>query len=292
MECRLCGAERCSVAKRGIRHDTSIDVYRCSVCRSGFLSSFEHRPTGYYQNDHFVTSSAFKGRSIPERIRHFDRETQTRLRRHEGLTKNKRVLDYGCGTGAFLTGLSRVAQNVVGIEPLISFKEHVISAGIECFSNVSELPDQAVFDVIFAFHVFEHLEDPLGHLTALSKRLAADGRIIIEVPNIDDALTGLFTCQEYVDFIFNPDHLFYFSRESLLWLAEQANLCVDGVRFVQRYPLSNHLGWLSKGRPNGDLYFGGIFDSEPLTNSYEAALAALGATDTLLIQLRQSSGAL
>lgn len=286
MPCRLCGADRCSKIKSGIRHDDLIDVYRCGVCRSGFLSSFDHRPPSYYQTDHFVQSSPLKGKSIPERIRHFATETQARLRRHEGLAKNKRVLDYGCGPGAFLGGLSQVASHVVGIEPLVAFQEHVKAAGLPCYSDIMGLPDEHLFDAIFAFHVFEHLEDPLQHLISLSKRLAPEGRIVIEVPNMDDALVGIFSCKEYADFIFNRDHLFYFSRESLLWLADNADLCVEGVRYVQRYPLSNHLRWLSAGRPHGDLHLGGIFDSEPLASAYEAALAAIGATDTLLIQLK------
>lgn len=64
----------------------------------------------------------------------------------------------------------------------------------------------------------------------------------------------------------------------MLEFAGYKNICIKGV---QRYPLSNHLYWLSKGKPGGQ-YEWDILDSPNLKASYEEVLAKLDCTDTLV----------
>ncbi|ODN71919.1 hypothetical protein [Methylobrevis pamukkalensis] len=72
------------------------------------------------------------------------------------------------------------------------------------------------------------------------------------------------------------------TRESLrrlLMAAGYRNVIVQGR---QRYPLSNHLGWLSSGRPGGHKGPLAALDTPDLARAYEAALQAVDATDTLV----------
>lgn len=57
---------------------------------------------------------------------------------------------------------------------------------------------------------------------------------------------------------------------------------MEFIKHIQRYPLSNHLYWLSKGKPAGHVKWGNFLDSEELSKAYENQLASLQATDTII----------
>ena len=54
------------------------------------------------------------------------------------------------------------------------------------------------------------------------------------------------------------------------------------VRNIQRYPLSNHFGWLNEGKPGGHVGKYAFLNHGALNRAYEDTLAANGLTDTLL----------
>ena len=101
------------------------------------------------------------------------------------------------------------------------------------------------------FHVLEHIADPRSLLIELRKFLADEGQIIIEVPNAGDTLLTLYQCQPFSHFTYRSCHLFLFTAKTLEMLFSQINLKVNYIKHVQRYPISNHLYWLAKGRPGG-----------------------------------------
>jgi 2-polyprenyl-3-methyl-5-hydroxy-6-metoxy-1,4-benzoquinol methylase len=47
------------------------------------------------------------------------------------------------------------------------------------------------YDVSTAFHVIEHLADPVSILSMLSALLQPSGKLIVEVPSANDALLTL-----------------------------------------------------------------------------------------------------
>lgn len=79
--------------------------------------------------------------------------------------------------------------------------------------------------------------------------------------------------------------MYLFNAANLPLLAHKAGLKVEYVNHIQRYPLSNHLYWLAKGKPGGHQLWS-FLDSEELTRAYEARLASLGKTDTLIASFR------
>ncbi len=140
------------------------------------------------------------------------------------------------------------------------------------------------FDLITAFHVIEHLPDPVAMLKALAYKLSKNGRIVVEVPSSEDALLTLYASKEFLRFTYWSQHLFLFSAETLKDLAERAGLRVVSVQQYQPYPLSNHLHWLSKGKPGGHQQWN-FLDSADLNQAYAGALAAMGKCDTLIAHL-------
>lgn len=130
----------------------------------------------------------------------------------------------------------------------------------------------------------EHLQDPRTMLVSLAALLKPNGRIIVEVPSANDALLTLYDCDAFQRFTYWSQHLYLFNTSTLEMLARQSGLSVVAVQHYQRYPLSNHMHWLSQGKPGGHQLWA-FMDTPELANAYANALAALGKTDTLIAHL-------
>ncbi len=142
------------------------------------------------------------------------------------------------------------------------------------------------YDLITAFHVVEHLPNPRDMLSRLAQLLQPKGRMIVEVPSAEDALLTLYDCDAFQRFTYWSQHLFLFTAASLETLAKQAGLKALAIQHYQRYPLSNHLHWLSQGKPGGHQHWSFI-DNPDLMNAYAQTLASIGKTDTLIAHLEK-----
>ena len=144
------------------------------------------------------------------------------------------------------------------------------------------------YDLITAFHVVEHIQDPRGIISNLGKLLKPKGRLIVEVPNADDALLTLYDCDAFQRFTYMSQHLFLFNASTLALLAKQAGLRDIAIQYYQRYSLANHLHWLSLGRPGGHQHWA-FLDTPELSHTYAQSLSAIGRTDTLIAYLEIGS---
>ena len=140
------------------------------------------------------------------------------------------------------------------------------------------------YNIITMFHVLEHIPDPKSILSELSELLSNDGQIIVEVPNADDALLTLYHNEPFSHFTYWSCHLFLFTAENLKMLASQIGLKVNYIRQLQRYPLSNHLYWLAKGKPGGHQQWH-FLDSPEINTAYEKSLASIGKCDTVIVSI-------
>jgi 2-polyprenyl-3-methyl-5-hydroxy-6-metoxy-1,4-benzoquinol methylase len=175
------------------------------------------------------------------------------------------------------------ARKVSGVELeealQFSFKERRLNV----FSSLKKAQEQNErYDVITAFHVVEHLKNPKKILKDLSDCLTEDGEMIIEVPNSDDALLTLYESKSFQNFTYWSQHLFLFNKETMAELIKQAGLKLNWIKYVQRYPLSNHLYWLAKGKPGGQKVWG-IMNNDILDKEYESQLSNIGKTDTIIL---------
>jgi 2-polyprenyl-3-methyl-5-hydroxy-6-metoxy-1,4-benzoquinol methylase len=140
------------------------------------------------------------------------------------------------------------------------------------------------YDLITAFHVVEHLSDPRSILREFKDFLAPKGRIVIEVPSSSDALLTLYESEPFQHFTYWSQHLYLFNAKTLETLVQQSGLKVISIQQYQRYPLSNHLYWLSKGKPGGHKFWS-FLDSSILQQAYADTLARIGQCDTLIAHL-------
>ena len=191
-------------------------------------------------------------------------------------------MDFGCGVGGFLDLAKTSAANVSGIELELSLQKTFNNRGLNVFQNIqAALKDNSKYDLITAFHVIEHLADPISILKNLTELLDVNGWLIIEVPNSNDALLTLYDCQPFQEFTYWSQHLFLFNSNTLANLIKQAGLKLSWIKHVQRYPLSNHLYWLSAGKPGGHEKLN-VLNEERLNSEYGSQLAAIGRTDTII----------
>lgn len=105
------------------------------------------------------------------------------------LSRRKRVLDAGCGAGYGSAELARAALRVTGVdnaaEAIAFAREHYPLPNLTFEqADVTALPfADGSFDLVTAFEVIEHLEDPSGFLREARRVLAGDGQLIVSTPN-------------------------------------------------------------------------------------------------------------
>lgn len=211
-------------------------------------------------------------------------DTTRRVDEFRSLYFGRSVLDFGCGAGTFLRLVQPEARSVQGVELQESYRSALQRDGIACFAGLEECSST---DIIFMFHVLEHLPDPLAVLRQLRALLEeADGRLVIEVPHARDFLISSACNQPFTDFTLWSQHLVLHTRDSLRRLLAHAGFTEINIWGVQRYGIANHMKWLIDGRPGGHRDPLELLESQQLSKEYAAALARMDATDTLVATAR------
>lgn len=281
--CYLCGHTSFNQRPGKLRDDPTLKVYECKSCGLVFLSSFDHISNGFYEDSQMHGGELLK---VQDWLQEAEWDDERRFRYIKALLPKQSLLDFGCGAGGFLLKARTLAARVEGVELESRLQTHFQDSGLTVYKSVSEVPVSTRYDIITLFHVLEHQIDPKATLGTLSKNLAAGGQIIIEVPHADDALLTLYGSEAFSHFTYWKCHLFLFNVQTLRMLASKARLKVNYIKQIQRYPLSNHLYWLAKGKPGGHQRWH-FLDTDELHAAYEKQLSAIGKCDTLIASFSQ-----
>ena len=279
MTCYLCKSSLFTTRKGAVRDVPELKIFECDHCGLVTLSSLEHIQEGFYEDSgmHGVEPTPME-----TWLKDTDWDDQRRFDSVKAMLPNKKLLDFGCGAGGFLNKARQLAASVAGIELEVRVQNYWHDQ-ITIHSNM-ESAEEGGYDLITAFHVVEHLSDPVAILKTLVAKLSKNGRIIIEVPSSEDALLTLYDSSAFQDFTYWSQHLFLFNAETLRHLAKKTGLRIVSIEQCQRYPLSNHLHWLSQGKPGGHKKWA-FLDSPELKAAYANALASVAKCDTLIAHL-------
>ena len=97
----------------------------------------------------------------------------------------------------------------------------------------------------------EHLSDPKDTWAELGCLLADEGKLIIEIPNVNDALLTLYNNKGFQNLSCWRQQQYLYDQNIISELVRPAGLRLDWVKHVHRYQLSNHLHWLASGNQGG-----------------------------------------
>lgn len=280
MICYLCNSEKIGIKHKGVRDNPNINVKECQSCGLVSLDSFLHISDSFYEDSKMHNFPI----SIDEWLNQTKNDDSRRINDLGDLIRNKTVLDFGSGNGGFLIKAKELSKEVMGIEPEKQFKSFFKDNGIRIYDTIDQLKSDMFFDLITAFHVFEHLKDPLATLKNLMNHLSDDGQIIIEVPNADDALLSLYDCDSFAKFTYWSQHLFLFNENTMKDLVAQSDCKLNWIKQIQRYPISNHLYWLSKGLPGGHKKWTSL---DKINHHYVEVLRQKKICDTIMVSIKK-----
>lgn len=154
------------------------------------------------------------------------------------------LLDFGCGTGAFLSEVEKTGRKVMGIEPdsgARALASGRIRGSILPPDKLHTLPT-ASFAVITLWHVLEHVGDPVEHCKAFYRLLQDDGVLVLALPNPESRDADYY--KSYWAAWDVPRHLNHFKQADISTLGGMA-----GFRRMEVRPMpldAFYISWLSE----------------------------------------------
>jgi 2-polyprenyl-3-methyl-5-hydroxy-6-metoxy-1,4-benzoquinol methylase len=136
-----------------------------------------------------------------------------------------RLLEIGCGSGAFLNGMQQLGWEVEGIDTdpqAIEIARRNFSLNLRKGSLSEQRYPSETFDAVVMCHVFEHVADPRALLSECHRILAPGGILVITTPNI--LSLGHRRFQSAWVHLDPPRHLHIFSLGSLRSLVSDSGL--------------------------------------------------------------------
>jgi 2-polyprenyl-3-methyl-5-hydroxy-6-metoxy-1,4-benzoquinol methylase len=186
-----------------VRHfaGDAFTVWRCANCNS--LHSAENADLALYYAHYPLRNHRL---DFPSRA--FYRK-RLRLLQKQGFRQPARILDYGCGTGAFVEFLKESGvSETFGYDPFIS-----------TYADRQVLREQ--YDVVVSYDVIEHSDAPKDFMSQVAELARPQGLIVIGTPNADyTSVRG-----EPADIeLSQPYHRHILSEKSLLDLGRERGL--------------------------------------------------------------------
>ena len=188
-------------------------------------------------------------------------DLRTRLKKDAYAGQKGKVLDVGCGAGAFLARLKALGWEVHGVETDPTASKAARGHGLEVKTGrLGEVryPDSH-FDIVTTIHVLEHIHEPLAFMEEIRRILKPGGKLYVEVPN-----TASFNFHRFGREWFHldaPRHICSYSPYSLRYLLSKAGFKVKhlshlsgsvGLRgsigYARRAKGLQALGWIERKR--------------------------------------------
>jgi SAM-dependent methyltransferase len=274
--CFVCGSGRSSLL---LRAANGFPIQRCADCGVAFTDDRDAPPaSSLYPAFDQTSSNMLTG--VRSALSVFLRRREAVVR---SLKPSGRLLDFGCGGGAFARWMAGRGYDVVGLEPF-SLDEPITSDHLTLLRAPLEDVEASLgtFDVITLWQVLEHLRNPVQVLERLRRHLRPDGVLLVSVPNLRSWQSELFRGRWF--HLDPPRHLIHFDPDTLRACLERAGLSVIGERrFLSEYGTS---GWtqsvLNRLLPHQNYLYELIKDRGALAGLSAASSAAHLAASLLI----------
>ncbi len=220
MYCKICNQP---VDEPGIEvKDFSVSkekfhIKHCDHCLNYYTANApkEHEIGPYYESEEYVSHNDTK-EGLIHKLYHAVRNysLKQKLKLVGQIQTGKNILDYGCGTGAFLKVCKDHNYNTLGIEPNPVAVATAAKKGIKCEkpNYLKEIQNQSI-DTITLWHVLEHIHKLDYTLEQFDRILTENGTLIIAVPNINSYDSKYYKRQWAALDV--PRHLYHFTPNGI-----------------------------------------------------------------------------
>lgn len=218
------------------------DMVKCPACHHVYTNPrpFEKDLPNYYKSDEYISHTE-KTKRLREKV-YFWVQSYMLWRKHRLIKKlqlpGNKLIDIGCGTGAFLKKMKDSGFQVVGVEPQAEAREKARAKGLQVFENQEVIQKNAdkEWHLVTLWHVLEHQPDCVKSFEQFFQLLAPGGWLIIAVPqykSFDASFYGPYWAAYDL-----PRHLHHFSAQTLVMAAQTKgfrNMKILGMPFDAFY---------------------------------------------------------
>ena len=200
-----------------------LTVMRCSSCGTLYLSDIPSAEAIARLYDQYGSFKHF----APERLSWWQtkqaaaRDPYIAILRESGGLEEQSLIEIGCSFGRFLQLAKDYGSKVIGVDLDQAALNHLQSLGI---TGLMDFPSGPKVEIVCAFNLLEHLEQPQKLVRQISQVLVYDGRLLLTVPNAGE-------CQDvgesWLGFRVDMEHLNYFNIKSIATLLNRFDLCVE-----------------------------------------------------------------
>lgn len=195
-------------------------------------------------------------------------------------TDTTRLLDVGCGSGAFLCEMANMGfVNLTGCDPFIE-KDIEYSNGVKIYKRtIHEM--EGTYDWIYLNDSFEHVTDPNEVIASAKRLLAPDGILRIKLPVYPNIAFDMFG--EHWFQIDAPRHICIPSKESMEYLAKQHDMVVlkreydsNATQIIRSFFYSKDIPFHAQTKELVNEYFSEADKQSIIESSQEANRAEYG----------------
>ncbi len=250
--CALCGGRDA----RRIYMQAHFPVVKCRVC--GLIYADEHfradELAQFYTGDYYQRAYVCHPREIDRKIA---RDYVRQFMRVAAGRSGGRLLDFGSARGTFLGEIRRRGLDREWELRGIDINPDEVRMGQDAGLPVTcgdifarELPE-AAFDVVTAFSVLEHMQDPIATLRELRRVTRPGGSLVFVVPAGNCLIVRLAelaarvlgnSVRSFTDNVFHEEHLYYFTRQTVAAAFRLAGLeplgTWGGPSYLETHPTS------------------------------------------------------
>jgi 2-polyprenyl-3-methyl-5-hydroxy-6-metoxy-1,4-benzoquinol methylase len=237
LNCPVCGHNKFETKLSVKDYTVSNEVFEVVECHQCSLRFTQQVPDEtqigrYYQSEEYIShTDSKKGlfNNIYQLVRGFALGSKRQLVEKNMTTQGKTLLDYGCGTGAFLQEMKQHGWTVTGIEPDPGAAQKAMeltSSEVKAPSALDSI-EPSSFDAITLWHVLEHVHTLNETLDKLKAALKPGGFLFIAVPNYTSHDATNY--QQYWAAYDVPRHLYHFSPSAMKTLIAEHGLTMKNI---------------------------------------------------------------